>query len=324
MSGLDLIQPWDDGPRFTRLGMGCWAIGGHGWGKVDDDASERALRQARERGVTFFDTADCYGLGKSERMLRDTFGDGLRSLFVASKGGVRWNDAGRVRADCSPTYLRSAAEASLRRLGLERLPLYYIHKPDGFTPIPEMVGALVRLREEGKIGEIGVSNFSAGQLAEALCAAPVRFVQNPFNLLQRESGLELADLCRRSGIRLVAWGALADGLLSGKFNRETTFGDDDHRSRLAAFQGETFLRNLQAVDALREFAHGRGVTLAQLALRWVLDAFPFTCALFGVKTAAQVDENLGADGWRLAKADMARIDACVGPLPRTRLPEGPR
>ncbi|MBU2538836.1 MAG: aldo/keto reductase [Proteobacteria bacterium] len=312
MNNLELIELGAGGPRFTRMGMGCWAIGGHGWGTVNDDDSIKAIRHAYERGLTFFDTADCYGLGKSERILRQSLGDNLKSLFVATKGGVRWDESGRVWNDSSPAYLRTAVEASLQRLGLERIPLYYLHKLDGRTSVSEIMNAFVRLREEGKIGEIGVANFSVAQLEEALKVAPVRVVQDRFNLLQRDRGLEFADICRNSGVLLVGWGALADGLLTGKFDRWSTFGEDDHRSRLPAFAGKNFSEALQRVLDLQTVAQRRGVSLSQLALRWVMDIFPWTCPLFGAKTVSQVEENIGADGWKLTSEEMVLIDEFSG------------
>jgi aryl-alcohol dehydrogenase-like predicted oxidoreductase len=312
MIGPESIRIGEGGPRCTRMGMGCWAVGGHGWGKVDDDDSIRAIRRAFERGVNFFDTADCYGLGKSEKILRQALGRNIGSLLVASKGGVRWDDQGRVWNDSSPAYLRSAVEASLRRLGIERIPLYYLHKLDGRTPIPEIMGALSRFRAEGIIGEIGIANFTAAQAEEALGLAPVRAIQVRFNLMQRERGMELASLCRRSGALLVSWGSLADGLLTGKFHSGSTFGEDDHRGSLPSFQGEEFLENLRRVEALQAIARKRGVSLSQLALRWVMDIFPWACPLFGAKTADQVEENLGAEGWKLSREEMARIDEFSG------------
>ncbi|HBG05612.1 MAG: hypothetical protein A2075_12790 [Geobacteraceae bacterium GWC2_58_44] len=312
MNDLELIEITAGGARFTRMGMGCWAIGGHGWGAVNDDDSIKAIRHAYQRGVTFFDTADCYGLGKSERLLSRALGEDLKSLFVASKGGVRWDDSGRVWNDSSPAYLRTAVEASLQRLGLERIPLYYLHKPDEKTPIQEAMHGLVTLRQEGKIGEIGVANFSPQQLEEALKVAPVRVVQDQFNLLHRDRGLQLATICRNSGVLMVAWGALADGLLTGKFDLLSTFSEDDHRSRLPVFRGEKFAQALQRVSDLKAVAQSRGVSLGQLALRWVQDVFPWTCPLFGAKTVSQVEENLGAAGWRLTGEEMALIDELSG------------
>jgi len=312
MTLLETVRMGEGGPRLTRVGMGCWAVGGHGWGKVDDGDSIAAIRRAFERGVTFFDTADCYGLGKSERILRKALGRDLAGLFLASKGGVRWDDSGRVWNDSSPAYLRAALEASLRRLGLERIPLYYIHKPDGTTPVPEIAGALSRFREEGLIGEIGVANFTAAQAEEAAAAAPVRAVQVRYNLLEREQGEALASLCRRAGALLVTWGSLADGLLTGKYREGAAFGPDDHRSALPLFRGERFREGLRVVEALRPIAARRGVTPGQLALRWVMDSHPRACPLFGAKTAGQVEENLGAAGWALTAEEMAAIDECTG------------
>lgn len=312
MNAHEFMELGIGGPRFTRMGMGCWAIGGHGWGTVNDDDSIKAVRRAYERGITFFDTADCYGFGKSERILRKSLGKSLKSLIVASKGGVRWSESGQVWHDSSPMYLRTAVEASLQRLGLERISLYYLHKHDGETPVSEAMDALVRLRQEGKIGEIGVANFSAAQLEDALKVAPVRVVQVQFNLLQRERGLELSTLCQKSGVLLVAWGVLADGLLTGKYNRRSIFGPDDHRSRLPVFKGEKMLEALQRVSDLRSVAEGRGVSLSQLALRWVMDVFPWSCPLFGAKTASQVEENIGASEWKLSGDEMTLIDTLSG------------
>jgi len=311
MTDFEVVRLTKNGPAFTRMGMGCWAVGGHGWGAVNDNESIAAIRHAFDRGITFFDTADAYGLGKSEEILRQALGKALSSVFVASKGGVRWDESGKVWNDSSQEYLQAAAEASLRRLGVEQIPLYYIHKPDNKTPIAEMMGALLRLREAGKIGEIGVSNFSASQLAEALVVAPVRAVQVQFNLLQRAHGEKLVALCQRYNVKMVAWGALADGLLTGKFTRWSTFGNDDHRSRLPDFQGEKFVENLHLVDFFRGIANERGVSLSQLALRWVMDRYDWACPLFGAKTAIQVEENLGATGWCLSREEMAAIEARI-------------
>lgn len=308
MNELESIRLRDAGRFVSRLGMGCWAAGGHGWGKVKDEESIYAIRHAFERGVTFFDTADVYGFGKSERILRQALGDNLKNLFLASKGGVCWDESGRVWNDSSRAYLKKAAEASLKRLGIERIPLYYIHKLDGKTPVTEIMAALLNLQDQGKIGGIGVSNFTASDLAEALTVTPVQAIQVQFNLLHREHGQALASLCSRFNILLVAWGTLADGLLTGKFNHTSRFGQDDHRSRLPAFQGESFLKNLRRVDHLRKIAERLGVSLSQLALRWIMDKYDWACPLFGAKTAAQVEENLGAMGWNLSLEDMLEVE----------------
>ena len=139
MMNSDYIRFTDTDPLAARMGMGCWAVGGHGWGKVIDKESIGAIRHAFDRGITFYDTADVYGLGKSEEILRQALGKKLNSVFIASKGGVRWDESGKIWNDNSPKYLKFAVEGSLRRLGIERIPLYYIHKLDYKTPITEIM-----------------------------------------------------------------------------------------------------------------------------------------------------------------------------------------
>lgn len=311
MSTLETIRLGRTGPYISRLGMGCWAIGGHGWGKVRDEDSIKAIRCALENGVTFFDTADVYGLGKSETLLADVLGLSRTKVVIASKGGVRWNESGKVWSDSSPAYLRLAIENSLRRLKLDCIPLYYIHKPDDVTPIQESIAALERMREEGMIGAIGVANFSVDQLLQALEVAPVAAVQGRLNIFERDESEELLNICRKHGITLVAWGALADGLLTGKFTVNTKFSDDDHRSKMPKFAGDVFSGYVKRAELLDQLAADRGRHVSQLALRWVLDFADVTCSLFGAKTDIQVMENLGADGWNLTKEDLAAIDSVV-------------
>jgi myo-inositol catabolism protein IolS len=301
-------------PYVSRLGMGCWPIGGHGGGRVKDEDSIKAIRCALENGVTFFDTADTYGLGKSETLLANTLGSSRSHVVIASKGGVRWNESGKIWTDNSPAYLRFAIENSLRRLKLDCIPLYYIHKPDDITPIQESIAALERIREEGKIGAIGVANFSADQLQQALQAACIAAIQVRLNIFDRTASKDLLGICREHGITLVAWGALADGLLTGKFTADTTFSDDDHRSRMPEFSRHVFFKYGACVKSLERLAGDRGRKVSQLALRWVLDFEPFTCSLFGAKTDTQVLEDLGADGWSLTKDEFAAIDSIVAEL----------
>lgn len=309
MSALENMRLGHSEFDISRLGMGCWAAGGHGWGNVCEDDSAAAIRCALDKGVTFFDTADAYGLGNSETLLARVLGASRKSVVIASKGGVRWNESGKVWTDISPAYLRKAVENSLRRLKLDCIPLYYIHKPDEVTPIQESVAELGRMREEGKIGAIGVSNFSADQLLEALRVAKIAAIQVRLNILERDKINNVSDICREHNITLVAWGALGDGLLTGKFKTVTTFPDDDHRSRMNLFAGENFLKYSTCVRELEQLAASRRHKISHLALRWVLDVAPFTCSLFGAKTDAQVKENLDADGWKLTKETIEKIDS---------------
>jgi aryl-alcohol dehydrogenase-like predicted oxidoreductase len=311
VSMLETMRLGQNGSPISRLGMGCWAIGGHGWGRVREEDSIQAVRCALENGVTFFDTADAYGLGKSETLLASVLGSSRIKVVIASKGGVRWNETGKVWSDISPAYLRLAIENSLRRLRLDCIPLYYIHKPDDVTPVQESVAALERMREEGKIGAIGVANFSVDQLLKALQVAPIAAVQVRLNVFDRDASQEILGICREQGITLVAWGALADGLLTGKFMASTRFLDDDHRSRMPEFTGDASSGYFKCLKLLEQLAADRGRRVSQLALRWVLDFTDGTCSLFGAKTDIQVMENLGANGWNLTKKDLAVIDSVV-------------
>lgn len=309
MTMLEAMKLGKTGIEISRLGMGCWAIGGHGWGVVHDEDSIKAVKCALDNGVTFFDTADTYGLGKSETLLSSILGAERKNVIVASKGGVRWDESGKVWIDLSPAYLRVAVENSLRRLKLDCIPLYYIHKPDNVTPVEESVFALTRMREEGKIGAIGVANFNVEQLLQAMQVTPITAIQLRFNIFDRQAGKQLISICQENNITLVAWGALADGLLTGKFKTVTQFPDNDHRSKMVEFDGDNFLGYAKCVELLEQLAKSLGHKLSHLALRWVLDNVPFTCSLFGAKTDKQVQENLGANGWKLTKESLQLIDS---------------
>ncbi len=311
MIQLETMKLGTDGPSISRLGMGCWAIGGHGWGEVDDNDSIRAVRCAFEHGVTFYDTADAYGLGYSEKLLVKALGEHRKDVVIATKGGVRWNSKREVWTDISPTYLRTAVESSLCRLKLDQIPLYYVHKPDGRTSISESVAELEQLRQEGKIGAIGLANFSVVDLVNALKVAPISAVQVRLNMFDHDAVNDYLQLCRENNVTLVAWGALADGLLTGKFNTDTTFPEADHRSRMPDFIGERYLQNLKCINYLKQWADARDIKMAQLALRWVLDSAPITCALFGAKTDVQVKNNLVSKSWRLSREDLIGINEIV-------------
>jgi len=314
MSALEIMRLNRTGPEITRLGMGCWAIGGHGWGTIKDEDSIHAVQCAMDNGVTLFDTADAYGLGKSEFLLTDALGSSRKDVIIASKGGVRWNDQGQVWSDTTPDYLKQAVENSLRRLKLDQIPLYYIHKPDGVTPVEASIEALASMQEEGKIGAIGLANFSADQLLQALRIAPIAAVQVRLNIFERKAAMDLIGLCKEHEITLVAWGALADGLLTGKFTEHVKFSDDDHRSRMQEFTSEKFPIYCKCVQSLQQLARDKGQRMSHLALRWVLDFQPITCALFGAKTDKQVLENIGADGWNLTNEELDTIDSIVSQL----------
>lgn len=308
MSGLTTVALGGNGSQVSRLGMGCWAIGGHGWGPpVRDGDSTRAIRYAAECGCNFFDTADVYGLGHSERILQEALGEARTRVVIASKGGIRWDATNRTWRDCSPAYLGTALDASRRRLGLDTIPLYYVHWPDGVTPVAAVMETMARFREQGKIGALGVSNFSLAQLQMAMRVTRIDACQMKYSLLDRSEAASILPACLENGITPVFYGALADGLLTGKFSAASTFGPDDHRSRMPNFQGQRFLDNLRRIEAVRASAVAARATLGQIALRWVMDAVAASVVLFGAKTVDQVSENVRAADVEFSDSDRRTI-----------------
>ena len=295
--------------RVSRVGLGGCPLGGHGWGQVDDAESHHAVERAYDLGVNFFDTADVYGLGHSEELLRKALGRRRRDVVIASKFGVRWDSAGKTWKDASPAYLRTALEASLRRLGLECIPLYYVHWPDAKTPIEDTMAELERCRRAGKIHAIGVSNFSAAQLQKACQVVPIAALQLQYSLVDRESATEVLNVASQHDVPFVTWGSLAQGLLTGKYDETASFDTNDRRHRYENFCGDKFHRNLKTVALLKQSSLRINRSPAQIAIRWVLDSTNVGTVLFGAKRASQVEENLAALDWRLPENEYRLLEA---------------
>lgn len=286
-------------PGLSRICFGCEPLGGADWGQVSVPDIASAIARALELGVNFFDTADVYGLGMSETRLSEILGPRRHDVVIATKGGLSWQEAGSgQRADISrnssPAYLRSAVEASLRRLRLERLPVYFIHWPDPGTEIKDTFELLAKLQEEGKIAHIGCSNFRAAQVRAACEVSKVSFVQLPVNLLGEDVEPEMARLVKEKAISVVAYNVLANGLLTGKYNANSQFAQDDRRARLPLFQGEAYRRALYQVAEISARAEAENLTCAQYAISSVLRRGDVVSAILGVKNRAQIEENYSA------------------------------
>jgi len=235
--------------------------------------------------------------------LSKALGSQRDEVVIATKIGVRWNQQHETWKDISPGYLIDALEASLRRLKIDRISLYYVHWPDGCTPIEEAMAALVRQRDAGKIAAIGISNFSATQIRAAAEVTDIAAVQMQFSLINRDVLAQVRPTLEELNIPLVAWGGLTKGLLTGKFSPQTQFPEDDNRHRDPDFLGERFLANLKVADGLKTLSTRLSRTPAQIAIRWLLDSPGTTAVLAGAKTTEQVLENCGASGWQLGKED---------------------
>ncbi len=286
--------------RVSIIALGCWAFGGHGWGRVDERESIDAIRAALSVGINFFDTADIYGFGRSEEVL----GKALRlepDALVATKVGLRVGEDGRVVHDLTSDHIRSACESSLSRLGRERIDLYQVHWPDPAISVTEVLPVLTSLIDAGKIRYIGASNLAVDDL-NVLAEFP-EFVayQDRFNLLQRQTAESLIPLCAKHNIGYIAYEPLLKGILSGKYHSRPSFGRKDHRRNLEIFN-EGFDQINSQVDLLRAAARRHQIDPGTLALALLLDQA--TVAAPGAKTTDQVTQNAHA-----AEIDRSLVDA---------------
>lgn len=295
--------------KISRLGLGCELLGGVDWGAVDLDSARAAVAAALDAGITYFDTADVYGLGFSERRLSEALGDSRSDVVIGSKFGIAWRTAGNRRAvtyrDASPAHVVAALEDSLRRLRLDCIPLYFIHWPDANTPIEATMEALARCRQAGKIAEIGLSNFPAPLIRRAHAVAPVAVVQFAYNLASSASAGEALSVCRELGVAVFAHSPLAQGLLSGKYDERTAFAENDRRRRLPLFQDRELAGPL--LGRLRATAARLGKPCSVVALRWILENPAIASLIVGVRSPLQLDENLGALGWRLVEDEYLQL-----------------
>ena len=314
------------GLEVSPIAFGAWQLGGE-WGSFDEGVATRAIHRARELGITFFDTAQAYGFGASERLLgralRDELVQRRDGIVIATKGGLRMTDDGLVR-DSSPAWLRQGVEDSLRALGVDYIDLYQIHWPDPEVPFDDTAAALQSLVDDGKVRHVGVSNFDAAQMADFARTRPVETVQPPYHLFRREIEAELLPYAEEHDIGVLVYGPLAHGLLTGAMTERTRFAPDDWRSQSPMFHGEGYLRNLETVRALERFALGRGHTVAQVAIAWTLANPAVDVAIVGSRRAAHVEESVGALEVELDEEDLAEIERIVagtapvaGPAPES-------
>jgi aryl-alcohol dehydrogenase-like predicted oxidoreductase len=294
----------------SRIGLGTWAIGGWMWGGSDDARSIETIRGAVQSGINLIDTAPVYGFGHSEELVGKAL-EGIRDqVVIATKVALEWPDE-KVRRNASATRIRQEIEDSLRRLRTDRIDLYQVHWPDPLVPHEETAIELEKLRQEGKILAIGVSNYSTEQMDGFRKHAPLAAIQPPYNLFERTIEADVLPYAKQHGLTVLAYGALCRGLLSGRMHSDTTFDGDDLRKADPKFQAPRFTHYLDAVEALRQFAHERhGKSVLSLAIRWILDQGP-TIALWGARKPEQLAGLDEAFGWKLSADDLVEIDAIL-------------
>jgi len=302
LKGIDLA--------VSRLCTGGCPAGEYGWGNVDHQQIEGAIRRAFELGVNFFDTADTYGLGKSEINMGEVLHDVRSRVVLATKFGVRVEN-GRTFYDNSPEYILKALEASLKRLNTDYIDLYQIHYLDGVTPAEAVMETLIRCKEAGKIRAIGLSNVNEAQAAAfAPYEEHIASFQNHYSLAHRDEEPAMRAISENLGLAALTWGSLGQGILTGKYGADVHFESNDRRSRTIYdnFYGEKLMKNLRIVDVMRPIAEAHGVTVSSVAVRWILDHLPNSVVIAGMKSPAQAEGNALSLTFHLTEAETAALE----------------
>jgi aryl-alcohol dehydrogenase-like predicted oxidoreductase len=302
-----------DGPEVSAIGLGCMGMSEF-YGSGDERESLATIHHALDRGVTFLDTADMYGVGRNEELIGRAIRDRRDEVFLATKfGNVRGPNGEFLGVKGDPDYVRSACEASLGRLGVEVIDLYYQHRVDPDVPIEETIGEMARLKEEGKIRFLGLSEAAPQTIRRAHATHPITAVQTELSLWSRDAEAEVIPTVRELGIGYVAYSPLGRGFLTGQFKSPDDFPEDDFRQNHPRFQGENFDKNIQLVREVEAIAKEKGCTTAQLALAWVLAQGEDIVPIPGTKQVKYLDENIGALDVKLDQADLDRLHAILPP-----------
>jgi aryl-alcohol dehydrogenase-like predicted oxidoreductase len=308
--------------QITPIIFGAWAIGGWMWGGTDEADSIAAIHASIANGVTTIDTAAIYGMGASEELVAKAIKGKRDKLIIATKCGMRWNtdegsdpwqtkdNAGKdvvVRKNSKPDSIAYECEQSLKRLGIDVIDLYQIHWPDSSTPVEESIRALEKLRQQGKIRAIGVSNYDAQWLAKGSAVGTIASDQPPYSLIQRKIEKDVLPYCRQHDIGIIAYSPMERGLLTGKVSADREFPPGDHRAGQPFFSVENRKRILASLEKIRPIADRHKATFAQLAINWTAHVPGITAAIVGARNAEQAEQNAKALSFTLTSDEMSQI-----------------
>lgn len=308
---MKYLELGSSGPKVSAIALGCMSFGGF-YGPTDRDESFACLDAARDAGINFLDTAEMYGRGLSEEIIGEWQQDRRHRFHVATKGGIII-DGKRGENDNSEPHLRRSLEGSLKRLQVEHVALYYVHRRDWSIPIEEVTETLEKFRQEGLIGGFGYSEIAPSSLRRAASVAPVAAVQNEYSLWTRYPELGLIRACKELGTTFVPFSPLARGMFGERRLNPDEFGENDFRRGTPRFVEPNFTYNADQVAAFREFAHSRGWTTSAAAIAWILDQGEHLVPIPGTRSAAHLNEWAGACEIQFTDADRAEIDRLLPP-----------
>ena len=296
------------GLEVSAEGLGCMGMSEF-YGNADEDEAVRTIHRALELGVNFLDTADMYGPFTNEKLVGRAIADRRDQVVLATKfGNVRTEDGGRLGIRGDAEYVRQACDASLERLGVDHIDLYYQHRVDPTVEIEETVGAMKELVDAGKVRHLGLSEASPDTIRRANAVHPITALQTEYSLWSRDPEDRILPTIRELGIGYVAYSPLGRGFLSGRFQSPDDFEEGDFRKHHPRFQGENFQKNLQLVERVKEIADEKGVTAGQLALAWVLAQGDDIVPIPGTTKVKNLEENVAAADVELTDEDLARLD----------------